>query len=69
MKRITAMFKYDGEPYLITPYGNGHINSTFKVECKNGDKTTRYILQRVNNNIFPDTAALMEYIGTVTAFL
>ena len=69
MKRITAMFKYDGEPYLITPYGNGHINSTFKVECKNGDKTTRYILQRVNNNIFPDTDALIKNVENVTAFL
>lgn len=69
LKQILSGFKYDGEPYSCTPYGNGHINSTYKVECKNGDKTTRYILQRINNNIFPDTAALMENIENVTAFL
>lgn len=69
LKQILSSFKYDGEPYSCESYGNGHINSTYKVECKNGDKTTRYILQRINNNIFPDTAALMENIENVTAFL
>ena len=69
LKSILSSFKYDGEPYSCTPYGNGHINSTFKVECKNGDKITRYILQRVNNNIFPDTDALIENVENVTAFL
>ena len=69
LNSILSSFKYDGEPYSCTAYGNGHINSTFKVECKNGDKTTRYILQRVNNNIFPDTYALIENVENVTAFL
>lgn len=69
MKQVLSMFKYDGEPYSCGAYGNGHINSTYKVECKIGDKTTRYILQRINNNIFPDTAALMDNIENTTAFL
>ena len=69
MKQILSSFKYDGEPYSCEPYGNGHINSTFKVECKNGDKTKRYILQRINSNIFPDTDALTENIENVTEFL
>ena len=69
MKQIISRFKYDGEPYYYEAYGNGHINSTYKVACKNGDKAARYILQRINNNIFPDTADLMENIENVTAFL
>ena len=69
LKQILSGFNYDGEPYSCEAYGNGHINSTYKVECKNGYKTTRYILQRINNNIFPDTAALMENIENVTVFL
>lgn len=69
MKQVLSMFKYDGVPYSCDIYGNGHINTTYKVECKQGDKTVRYILQRINNNIFPDTAALMENIENVTAFL
>lgn len=66
LELVLSKFKYDGEPYSCDIYGNGHINTTYKVECKQGDKTARYILQRINNNIFPDTAALMENIENVT---
>ena len=69
MNRVVSSFKYDGEPYSVLPYGNGHINSTFKVECKNGNNVTRYILQKINSNIFPDTDALIENIENVTEFL
>lgn len=34
----------------VSRYGSGHINDTFKVETKSG---VRYILQRVNTEIFP----------------
>ena len=34
----------------VARYGSGHINDTFKVETADG---TRYILQRVNTDIFP----------------
>ena len=69
MKQILSNFKYSGEPYSCEVYGNGHINSTFKVECKNGNNVTRYILQKINSNIFPDTDALTENIENVTEFL
>ena len=69
LELVLSKFKYDGESYSCDIYGNGHINTTYKVECKQGDKTARYILQRINNNIFPDTNALMDNIENVTAFL
>lgn len=69
MKQIVSMFAYEGEPYSCKAYGNGHINSTYQIMCKNGGKTARYILQRINSNVFPDTAALMENIENVTSFL
>ncbi len=34
----------------VSRYGSGHINDTFKVETRSGK---RYILQRVNTDIFP----------------
>lgn len=46
------------------PYGNGHINSTFVV-----GKKTRYILQKINTNVFHDPAAVMRNIVAVTAHL
>ena len=50
-------------PESILPYGNGHINDTYCVE------SPRYILQRINTNIFKDADGLMENIENVTAFL
>lgn len=69
INRIIENFKYDGEPFSVMPYGNGHINSTFKVDCKIGNNVRQYILQQVNNNVFPDTDALIENIENVTGFL
>ena len=69
MKQILSNFKYAGEPYSCESFGNGHINSTYKIECKSGNKITRYILQKINSNIFSDTDALIENIENVTGFL
>ena len=69
MKQILSNFKYAGEPYSCESFGNGHINSTYKIECKSGNKITRYILQKINSNIFSDTDALIENIENVTEFL
>lgn len=69
LNQIISNFKYDGIPYSVIPYGNGHINSTFKIECINGDNVTHYILQKINSNIFPNTEALIQNIQNVTEFL
>ena len=49
----------------VSRYGSGHINDTFKVETKRG---VRYILQRVNTDIF-DPVLLKNNIMRVTTFL
>ena len=49
----------------VSRYGSGHINDTFKVETKRG---VRYILQRVNTDIFPEEM-LRSNIIRVTEFL
>lgn len=41
-----------------TPYGEGHINNTNLVTVT-GKDTHRYILQRINTDIFTDPSALM----------
>ena len=50
----------------VSRYGSGHINDTFKVETKRG---VRYILQRVNTDIFPDGEMLKATILRVTGHL
>ncbi len=49
----------------ITPYGNGHINDTYRVSTN----TQPYILQRINTAIFQNPQQLMENITRVTEFL
>ena len=53
------------DPTDVSRYGSGHINDTFKVETKSG---ARYILQRVNTDIFP-TEMLKANILRVTEHL
>ena len=45
------------------PYANGHINDTYVTN------SPRYILQRINNSIFPNVTGLMNNIEYVTEFL
>ncbi|MGI6335744.1 MAG: phosphotransferase enzyme family protein [Eubacteriales bacterium] len=60
---------FDGTLLRYERYGSGHINDTFAVYfCGNG-KTWRYILQRINTDIFTDVDALMENIAGVTSYL
>ncbi len=48
-----------------TPYGSGHIQDTFLVD----DKQNKFILQRINQRVFPDVVGVMENIIHVTSFL
>ncbi|MCR4587498.1 MAG: aminoglycoside phosphotransferase family protein [Lachnospiraceae bacterium] len=50
-------------------YGNGHINDTFLVVCRENGKDVRYILQRMNQEVFKDPEQLMENIVLVTDYL
>ena len=50
----------------VSRYGSGHINDTFKVETARG---VRYVLQRVNTDIFKDPAMLERTVRRVTEHL
>ena len=50
--------------HISTPYGNGHINTTYLVGT-----SPRFILQRINTEIFKDPDGVMENILAVTSFL
>ena len=50
----------------ISPYGNGHINDTLLVVAED---EKRYILQRINTNVFRDPDMLMGNIVAVTEYM
>ena len=53
-------------PATAEKYGHGHINVTYVVPAPDG---ARYILQRVNKNVFKKPVELMENVAAVTNYL
>ena len=69
VKEALEQFAIDGSVKEIRPYGNGHINDTFLAVFQTGDGEKRYILQRMNHNIFKNPPLLMENVVGVTDYL
>ncbi len=69
LQNIVENFKLNGKVKNIEAYGNGHINTTFLIECDYNGGTLRYILQKINTNVFPNVEGLMNNIQSVTTFL
>ncbi|MDR2534199.1 MAG: aminoglycoside phosphotransferase family protein [Tannerellaceae bacterium] len=63
--QIARRFLPDGQvPASAQPFGNGHINDTYKITVAGGDNS--YILQRINHNVFRDVPLLQNNILIVT---
>ena len=67
-EKLVGQFQAQGTFSGCKRYGEGHINDTFKVTTEENGKETHYILQRINNRLFPDVAKLMHNIELVTDF-
>ncbi len=59
-------FVLDGQPISLSPCDSGHINTTFLLET---DRGARYILQKINRQVFHNVPALMSNIQAVTDHL
>jgi hypothetical protein len=69
LAEIARQFAFDGEFCQAVPYGGGHINETYCATFNRTGAPVHYILQRINTNVFRDSAALMENIERVTQHL
>ena len=69
MNKIVENFQIDGKIVEVSPYGNGHINTTYLVVAENEAGTKRYILQRINSHIFKQPKELMNNVLLVTEHL
>ena len=63
---ILRQFRLSGNPTSCERYGFGHINETYLVLT---DAGPRYILQKINDHVFPDVPKLQHNIAAVTAYL
>lgn len=66
--RIIEKFSVAGELISCERYGEGHINDTFKATMDDCGREVHYILQRINNRLFPDVKRLMRNIELVIEF-
>ncbi len=69
IEEALMVFDIDGHVQSYERYGNGHINDTFVVVCHIEHKSRRYILQRMNHEIFTQPKQLISNIHLVTEFL
>ncbi len=62
-EEIARRFCLDGNAESCIPFGNGHINETYLITTTRG---TKYILQKLNQNVFKKPEEVMANIIAVT---
>ena len=65
---ILSHFAIKGTVNAIAPLGNGLINTTYKVSTDEPE-CPDYVLQHINNAVFPDVELLMDNILAVTSHI
>jgi len=55
---VIKSFFPDEIEYCVKPFGNGHINDTYKVEFS--ESSSAYILQRINTSVFKNPNILIH---------
>ena len=66
LREALNAYNWKEVPATAERYGHGHINVTYVIPAPDG---ARYILQRVNKNVFKKPVELMENVAAVTNYL
>lgn len=66
LKSTSNLFDIRGDFVHGYPYGSGHINDTYCIWVDQAGLRVRYILQRLNQNVFKQPIPLMENVKRVT---
>ena len=67
IEEIANEFAIPGDFISGVEIDSGHINSTYLVEFGSEDGSkNRYVLQRINEEVFPDPKAVMRNVEVVT---
>ena len=69
VRTVARQFQIYGEFVGAEPYGSGHINDTYRAVFDQAGAPARYIIQRINHNIFKAPVAVMDNIRRVTTHL
>jgi Phosphotransferase enzyme family len=66
---VAPHFEITGQFRAAAPYGSGHINDSYCAVFQETNREARYIIQRINHNVFRNPIAVMENIQRVTSYL
>lgn len=69
LTKLIQIFDFDGENVSSDILRRGHINETYIISNLYNGNHVRYILQRINTNIFKDPIGLMENVKGVTEYI
>lgn len=68
--KLFGRFLVKGSFKSANPSGCGHINDTYEIKIKTPEGIDkRYILQRINHNVFKDPEKLMQNVENITKYL
>ncbi|MGI9261916.1 MAG: phosphotransferase, partial [Woeseiaceae bacterium] len=66
---IASCFDLGGQPIAFQRFGQGHINDTFAVSVRAEQGHRRFILQRINKDVFTNPEAQIDNVRRVTEHL
>lgn len=66
LKDLSKKFQIYGEFLYAEPCKIGHINETWVVAYNQGGTNVRYVLQRINTNVFKDPDTVMHNMTIIT---
>jgi hypothetical protein len=66
IRAIAARFDMRADFIHAHPHGSGHINDTYCATFDQAGQRVRYVVQRINHNVFKQPLRLMENIDRVT---
>lgn len=69
LNNLLKQFNINGNLLNYKCFTSGHINSTFLVEVLNNNKINKYVVQKINSNVFSNPFFVMENISKVTNFI
>ena len=69
LQEAIGQFEIPGSLEECVPFGNGHINDTYRLLFSNEGIRKQYILQKMNKDVFTEPVELMENVSGVTDWL
>ena len=69
VREICSLFKVGGKYLGCKSIHTGNINFTYEVRFKEDGEEKKYVIQRINKNVFKNPPELMDNYVSVTEFL